>query len=387
MSFLRTYSEYAERLTDAPPLFHHWTGVSLLAAALGNRCWVWAWGRRICPNVWIVLLADSGVLRKTTSLNIGKSIIVEHLPQVIWPSEWSFEALVATMAARPAGALFVGEFKRLNAALLRDYAGGAKELLVDTYDNPDAETRRTKKEGESAIRFPAPTLLAATTRDWFEASLQREDVGGGFLSRLYIIPARERGEWKGIGSSRSDSDRIVRESLGEHLKSLKEAMNGELEIAPIQQRFNEWLCEYEASWTGRSTPELNGTISRSGANVLKLAAIFQADMAPSNTLTLDSFERARESIEFLNEQTAQLLADGLGLGPDAKERRRVLEAIRKAYPDVLPHSDALRNLNLSARSLERHVSTLVQADLIRVEAVNTTTRTGKGYRCLNGTQP
>src|SRR3989304_3083624 len=94
MSFLKAYTDYASRLTDAPPLFHLWTGIGLLATALGNEAFVWNWGRRICANMWIVLLAPSGVLRKTTALNIGQSVLLEQTAGVadrLWPSEWSFE--------------------------------------------------------------------------------------------------------------------------------------------------------------------------------------------------------------------------------------------------------------------------------------------------------
>lgn len=386
MSFLKSYTDYANRLTDAPPLFHLWVGIGLLATAVGNGCWVWSWGRRICPNVWIILLADSGVLRKTTALNIGQSVLMERLAYTIWPSEWSFEGLLQTMAQKPSGILFIREFKRFNSALMRDYAGGTKELLVDTYDNPEHDSRRTKKEGETQLEFPAPNLMAATTKDWFEASLQRDDVGGGFLSRMFIVPAEDRGEWKGIGASRSDADRLDKENLGQYLEDVRKTMEGELDFSQIMEPFNKWLREYEDSWARRCSPELAGTISRSGANALKLTAIFQADIKPSITLSLEAFEKARKMLEFANNQVAQLLAEGLGLSPDAKERKRVAEAIRRTYPEILPRSTALQNLHISADALDRHIKTLVQAGQVVTKDVRRgeTGRPGRGFCWVNG---
>jgi hypothetical protein len=388
VSFLKSYTDYAGRLTDAPPLFHTWVGIGLLATALGNQCWAWEWGRRLCPNVWIVLLADSGVLRKTTALGIGQGVLMESLPYLVWPSEWSFEALIQTLAQKPDGVLIVREFKRFNAALMRDYAGGSKELLVDAYDNPELDSRRTKQDGNTEMRVPAPNLLAATTRDWFEASLQKEDVGGGFLSRMVIVPATERGEWKGIGATRSDADRLQKEDLARYLETARHTMQGEIDASQIEGPFNEWLRQYEDSWAYCLNSEMTGTISRSGANALKLTMIFQADREPSTTLTLDAFERARQMVELANKQMADLLADGLGLSPDAKERKRVAAVIRRAHPNEIQRSVLLNATNASADALDRHVKTLVEAQQITIrEHKQATGRPAKAYRWIDGTKP
>lgn len=388
MSFLKSYTDYARRLTDAPPLFHTWVGISLLATALGNQCWAWEWGRRICPNVWIVLLADSGILRKTTALGIGQGVLVESLPYLVWPSEWSFEALIQTMAQKPDGVLIIREFKRFNAALMRDYAGGSKELLVDAYDNPELDSRRTKQEGSTEMRFPAPNLLAATTRDWFEASLQKEDVGGGFLSRMFIVPAMERGEWKGIGQTRSDADRLQKEALAQYLENARHVMQGEIDASQIEGPFNEWLRQYEDSWTYCLNSEMTGTISRSGANALKLTMIFQADREPSTILTVDAFERARQMVELANKQMADLLADGLGLSPDAKERKKVAAIIQRA--GEIERSALLKATHISADALGRHVKTLIEARQIVLGERQPGTAAGRPpvtYRWIDGAKP
>jgi len=388
MSFLKSYTDYAGRLTDAPPLFHTWVGISLLATALGNQCWAWEWGRRICPNLWIILLADSGVLRKTTALGIGQGVLTESLPYLVWPSEWSFEGLIQTMAQKPDGVLIVREFKRFNAALMRDYAGGSKELLVDAYDNPELDSRRTKQDGDTAVHFPAPNLLAATTRDWFEASLQKEDVGGGFLSRMFIVPATERGEWKGIGRTRSDADRIVKEELAKYLEDARHTMQGEINTSQIEGPFNEWLREYEDSWAYCLNSEMTGTISRTGANALKLTMIFQADRNPSTTLTINAFEHAKNMVQLVNKQMADLLAEGLGLSPDAKERKRIADAIRRIHPEEIGRSALLQNTHVSADALDRHVKTLQQAQQVAViQHKADTGRPGLAYRWLDGARP
>jgi Protein of unknown function (DUF3987) len=389
MSFLRSFTDYAGRLTDAPPLFHTWTGIALLAAALGNHAWTWAWGRRICANLWIILLADSGILRKSTSLRIGQTILQESLPEAVMASEWSYEGLLQEMANKPAGTQFVSEYRRFFAAISRDYAGGSKELFTDTYDNTSWK-RRTLKGGETEITFPAPSIIAATTGAWFETSIKPDDAAGGFLSRFLFVSAEQRGNWTGIGATHSDCDHQLRVSLGEYLKRVRSEMRGEMDISEIKEPFNEWLRRYEESWLRNCIPELAGTIARSGASALKLTMIMQADIEPGPKLTLKAFESARAMVEFGNKQAAKLLSEGLALNVESRERRRVREAIKTKYPDALPHSDALRNLNISASHLERHVATLLQSEQIEIDISPAGTaggRPGKAYRWLNGARP
>jgi hypothetical protein len=391
MTFLRAYNSYAERLTDSPPLFHTWVGIGLLAAALGNGAWCWSWGKRLCANVWILLLADSGILRKTTALNIGQQVLIEAIPDAVWPSEWSYEALLAQMADRPAGSILISEYKVFNAALSKDYAGGSRALLVDTYDNPPVRTRRTLKGGTVEIRHPAPTFIACTNRTWFESSLTSDDIGGGQFNRMMVITATKSGKWKGIGESRSDADHLLRENLSEHLVRVRSVMEGEVNLSLIREPFNAWLEAYEATWRGpQCTPELAGTIARTGANCLKLAMIFQADLDPSLTLSMEAFEKARKLVEHTNQGSAALLAEGLGLTREGRERRRVAEAIRAAYPSALPHSLILKNLHLSSRDLEKHIVTLIEAGDIRTASEPQGKQGGrpaKGYRWLNGATP
>ena len=390
MNFLSAYVDYAKRVTDAPPIFHFWLAVALLASALGNNCWTWAWGRRVCPNLWIVLVADSGTLRKTTSLRIGEAVLAEALPDAAWPSEWSTEALSATMQERPSGTLFISEYRRFHKSLEREYAGGSKELLTDCYDNPPLLKRRTMKAGTVEIHLPAPSIIAATNGTWFEASLQADDIGGGFLSRMIIVPGHEKGDWRGLGATRSDADGILRTTLADHLKSVRAKMAGEVDIQQIEQPFNKWLRSYEDKWTARCTPELSGTVARSGATALKLATIFQASADPSLTISQDSFERAKKMVEFSTERIAGLLAEGLGLDREGRQRKRVLTAIKRAHPEALAHSDVLRNLNVSARHLEQHIATLVQSNEVAITNIDPTAsggRPGKAYRWLNGANP
>lgn len=378
--FIEPYCTYAERQTDSPPTFHRWVAISLLAATLGNNCWVPAWGSRKCANLWIILLAPSGALRKTTALNIGSRVLEEALPGSIWPSSWSFESLIETMQADPSGLLVVRELSRFHAALSKDYAGGAKQLLVDAYDNPEREVRTTKTSGEQVLEFPAPNILAASTLEWFEKSLQRDDVASGYLARQMVISAAEEpGVWKGLVLGRSESP----DDLVAHLQNVSETMRGEVDLTPVLPRYQAWLRHYEKKAQRRGFPTgLEGTISRTGANVVKLALIMQADIEPLTTISREALDRAIELVEFANEQMRALLEAGLAidLSPDAKERLTVERII--ADSKTISRTDLLKQSRLGSLVLDRHVATLREREQVAVEEKTTGGRPGTIYRWL-----
>jgi hypothetical protein len=133
---------------------------------------------------------------------------------------------------------------------------------------------------------------------------------------------------------------------------------------------------------------MTGTISRTGANALKLTMIFQADRKPATTLTTDAFERAKDMVQLANKQMADLLADGLGLSPDAKERKRVAAVIQRA--GEIERSALLQATNVSADALDRHVKTLVEARQIALTERRPEIgpgRPAKVYRSLDGGTP
>jgi len=387
MSFLKAYRDHAERLTDAPPIFHLWVGLSVLGAALGNACWVYAWGGRKYPHLWIVLLADSGVFRKTTAINVGVDILREAEPARVYPSEWSFEALLNILASRPAGLLVAREFRRFMAATLRDYSVGAKEALVDLYDSPAVDERRTKGEGLVQIKNAAPALLSSTTLDWFVTSLRAEDIGGGLFSRLLVVTGKEPGEWRGLGATRCAADQEVRTSLVDHLKGLKATMTGELDFSAIKGPFNEWLRDYERRWSATCPAEMAGAISRSGTTCLKLTMAFQASLGPSKALSLKAFEHARDLLDRTHTTMAQLVGEGISLDRYGQQRQKILKLIDER--GRISHSEALRLSHLDGQAFARHIGTLKESGAIDIETARPEGqgRSGKVYVSLNGATP
>jgi len=191
---LREYFDYAEPITDSPPVYHLFTGLATIGAAIGNKAYINFGPNRIYANLWIILLAPSSIFRKTTCINISRSVLDRISPQSIFAHHITTEKLLQELNNHPAGIITPYEFKSLMMMLAKDYNNGLKELLVEIYDSP-ASLKRSTIGNSFEIQNPSLSILSASTLSWFNESVKSGDVFGGFLSRFLFIPSTTK---KGI---------------------------------------------------------------------------------------------------------------------------------------------------------------------------------------------
>ena len=72
--WLKAYCTFTAA-SEAPLDFHFWTGVSTIAATLRRQVWrdelLYKW----TPNFYIIFVGPPGIVTKSTTLNIGYSLL------------------------------------------------------------------------------------------------------------------------------------------------------------------------------------------------------------------------------------------------------------------------------------------------------------------------
>ena len=74
MSWLEDYMEYTED-TESSMLFNKWVGISTIASALRKKVWLEVGRLKVFPNLYIVLVAEPGIARKSQAITYASSII------------------------------------------------------------------------------------------------------------------------------------------------------------------------------------------------------------------------------------------------------------------------------------------------------------------------
>lgn len=357
--FLGPYVRNCMDTTDAPPIYHLGVGLAILGAAMGNQVGIPSYGgHTIYPNMFMVLIAPSGLMRKTTALNLGKRLLRSAVPLRSLPDDWTPEKLVDLLQKNPAGLFTISEFTRLLAQLEKEYMGGGMQMLTELYDSPEEFVVERKMGGKTVIKEPALSLLGATTLEWLEECVRRRDLEGGFLARFVFLPALERGPRVPLANA---AKHHVYLELKDHLRTVSN-LTGRADYSPCWKDYDKWLYDYERRAERKMPPELIGMYSRTGVTTLKLAVIFQASRCPQLQVTPEAMQDAKTFITEIHKLTA-MVTEGFGDTRFERDTQKVLRAIKDSRGKI-GRSDLLRATKLESHMLDRVVKTLIEREEI-----------------------
>lgn len=384
--FLEHYITYAGNITDAPREYHLGVGLSMLSATIGSCAWDPLYRAR--PNLWVLLLGPSSSFRKSTSLNIGTSLLRQMDPSMFVATDFSPQALISDIAGRgPSTSFFLrdevsGLFRLMKGA---SYMAGIKEVLIKLFDG-DSFERKLRTESIS-VRDPYFVWLGGGVEDKLKDSIEEDDIFSGFLIRFALIRPASRGPFRPlvyepatnderrielVGELRQMRDRLARPStlsLGGSTFEVRAPVTFVLEDISLE-RFNHYLEDLEEHCS--PTPLQEKLNSRIGPLAIKLAILLHCSHAHwerhwLNTALIDHrvFLKAVWIAEAFRQHTTRVL---MGVGPSGGGERE-LESIRdfvKKFPGATRGS-IMRRFKLRAVVMDDLRRTLVERGWVKVE--------------------
>ena len=362
MSFVGDFHRYLKTRTDAPPDFHVHAAMAALAFAMGSNVWCDGWGRPIYPNLWIVIIARSG-LGKSVPLDMSRSIVeMAGLGDGILPSSFSQEALYAQLGQHPTGIFYLQEFSAFVGLIHREYNAGAQAWLTDVFDVPEIDRRILRKE-TITMHKPCLTMLGASSPDWFAETFKESSLRGGFLARFMFCPNNDPGEYVGFPGPR---DMAAESALAGHLRLVSE-LDGRANVDGIRKKFNEWDREARERLRKDCPPEFSGMRSRAGLMVLKASMIFHVSSQPDSLdINVTDLDNAIRYVEHTHKLAEKYLSEEVATDRYEVHRLKLLEIINRNNGRV-PWSKALQNSHLSGRDFKSAVDTLVEAERLQID--------------------
>lgn len=200
--WIKAYLDYTQ-YSEAPSKFHFWTAVSVVAGALRRRVWLDQGYFQWVPNFYIVFVSPPGIISKSTTADIGMSLL-RQVPGVRFgPNSLTWQSLTKDLAEATEGIeLPDGEIYPMSALTI--VAGELGSLLnfedremidvfVDLWDGKRGLWhRKTKTSGEDKIENPWVNILGCTTPAWIRRNFDRYLLGGGFTSRTIFVYGSEK---------------------------------------------------------------------------------------------------------------------------------------------------------------------------------------------------
>jgi hypothetical protein len=357
------YEQYWTPTTDAPREYLVACALVTTGTVLSHRVFLPFGGDRIYPNLWVVLLGPSSTFRKTTTVKqvrrtLGR--LTEGDPHgMLFPDEFSKEALIARLSERAQGLLTYSEFSGALAAMSRDYMSGTKELLADLYDSPP-KYQRTVGNRTATAQNVCIGILAASQTDWLLEKLKETDIRGGFMARMLFVPAFYKRRFLALPP---EPDTQVGNKLIQRLRQHQQLEDAMAMPPSVRDRYAAWLEAHERELDSLPRAgQLGPFWSRMGIITLKVAMIVTVTTTGQLVMTDEAIESAITFTAFTKRALGRLFDEEMAFTPDMRNRQKVLQTIRR-HPGIA-FRDVLRNCGLLKRNLDPVVETLIAEGLV-----------------------
>ncbi|MCA2593020.1 MAG: DUF3987 domain-containing protein, partial [Microcystis sp. M31BS1] len=260
---------------ETPYAYDFWVGCNVLSAALGRDIIV---NRPMAPvylNLFTILVAESGITRKSTAVRHGLDFIrklekedlaliegkttPERLEEILYEQTRDYKSSNVSICISEL-VTFLGREK---------YVSTMPTLLTDLYDSP--KIRRlggSLKTGSREAHNVFVQFLSASTPSWLVRAVNPDVIEGGFTSRVMFICAenpKKRQSWPEAPNKELEQQILIQ--LNNIKTKAKEVEKIELNLN-ARKVFDRWY----KSRTLHKDPFRASFQSREDAHTLRLAA-------------------------------------------------------------------------------------------------------------------
>lgn len=374
--WLDSYMEYTDN-SEPPELFHIWTAISTVAAALQRKCMI-NWGyMRFYPNMYIVICAPSGKARKGTAMSYGKNML-SQLGVRMAAESITREALVreimnsyTTEIDEATSTMTHHSSLTIVAPELVVFLGYNQQQLMmdltDWYDcghGPDGKwTYRTKTQGVDELTGVWVNLIGATTPDLLRSTLSLDAVGGGLTSRIIFVFEPDKRK-SCPAPFMSKEEKQLGEELYYDLEHIH-LMHGEFKPdGTFIDMWIDWYSREDQRTIFPNDPLLSPYEERRPVHVMKLSMILNACRTDSMILTEYDLTRAIKLIEKTEIRMPQTFR-GIGKSPHAEVLSKIMTDIGLAGTMMLSEVQARYYHDADRTVLNQIISTLQNMNFIK----------------------
>ncbi|KKN23494.1 hypothetical protein LCGC14_0904290 [marine sediment metagenome] len=192
-NWLMRYGEYTIE-SESPEQFHLWTGLSIIASVVRRNVWLDQGTHTLYPNMYVILVGPPGRVRKSTSIRLGRHLLLDIENIHFGADSCTREELIKSMAKISVTATQAAMTIHSTELSSLIEPSGIKmiQFLTDIFDGDFKWRYSTKHQGKDVIHNPVLNILAATTPTWIADGLPADVVGHGFTSRVLFVYGADR---------------------------------------------------------------------------------------------------------------------------------------------------------------------------------------------------
>lgn len=377
--WIAAYLEYTKH-SEAPTKFHFWTAVSVIAGALRRRVWIDQRYFQWIPNFYIIYVSPPGIISKSTTADIGMSLLREVPGIKFGPQSLTWQSFTKSLAESTEGIEdpATGEIYPMSAltivaselgSLLNFEDREMIDVFVDLWDGRIGTWhRQTKTSGEDKIANPFVNILGCTTPAWIRENFGKYLLGGGFVSRtIFIYGAAKRHLVAYPSAAMSDADKELKVKLIQDLELMSQILGEYTLDADALAWGVEWYARHYQRYL-QSDPNDEGTTSflaRKQTQIHKLSIIIAASRRDERKITKEDLILAAKMIDAVEDELPEIFGR-------VAERDEVKDAVAiiqiMAVHKVMDRTALYRSVfnRMSAGQFEQALGSAAQAGRIKV---------------------
>lgn len=374
--FLQEYLEYVED-TESPRIYHVWSAISSVGAALGRRVSFPFGIGPIYPNEYILLVGPPAT-RKSTAINIAGRLIKRATSIRIAPEDTAGkrQGLIAAMEDRSEEERTVEDIDMADIATFMQKVGETKvsldtsdrhtlyaiasefsiflgqnsnemiNFLTKVYDGEDYGYRL--KNQDLKLTEPLMSLIGGTTPTSIVETFPNETIGQGLMSRIILVYANKK--YKRIARPKQ-LDPDLENNIRELLNYIYLNFRGEFTETDKAREMSIALYDKEIEL---EDPRFVYYCDRRQIHHIKLAMCLAAGRR-SMTIEMQDIQEADTILKYTEEFMPEALGE-FGLSPLAAAKQKLWEFIQHHH---------------GAPILEHTLVSVMSRDMRRVDLLNT----------------
>lgn len=281
-TFIEEYLRHTS-IYESPTSFWKWSSYATVSAILRDHCYLRQGDSSLYPNIYILLLAESGGHRKGRPVELSETLVNKINNTKVISGRASVQAILDELARAETDKV-TGKILKVGSAIFYapELAAGivsdpeALKILTDIYDykaNPYKSRLRTGPcFNLERIVF---SMFGASNEDMLRDLFDSAAVKGGLLARTFLVVPNE---FRPSNSLLDIDPQERKDSLNKVLTELIKISELKGEFIFTQEakdEYKSWYGDFRQSYAARK--EASGVVGRIHTSIIKLAMVLAAN--------------------------------------------------------------------------------------------------------------
>lgn len=336
------------------------------------------------PNFYLIFVAPPGVVNKTTTINIGMSLL-RRVPGVKFgPEAVTWQALIgafeeATETFKINGTHYIQSAMTIESSEFGNLIDPSNQEQIDFFISMfdcklGSFQKVTKGSGANSVENPYINLLSCTTPAWIAGNFPEHAIGGGFASRCLFVYAEEKEKYVAYPARHMPKElHEIQQALVQDLEHIGTQIMGPYAIDPAAENWGEEF--YLKHWKGSLTDELSDDrfasyLARKQMHLHKTAICIAASTRDERILLKEDLEMAFQVLLDLEHDMPKVFARIGRTNTSVQAERFIMFVQRKGRVSYAEAYQFIHSAFPSAKNFEDIVIGAKKAgyiDVVRVQ--------------------